>query len=376
MNIAIFGGAFNPVHNEHINIVKAAKQVLNLDKIIIIPTAISPHKSGKLFANESDRLNMCKLAFDGIDGVEVSDYEIKKGGVSYSYITCEHFKEVYPDDKLYFLVGADMLGTFPTWKNPDVILKNVTLAACARESELGFDESKERVEERFSTKVKVVPYVGKKVSSTEIRVLAALDEDISQFVSGSVGEYIKDNELYLMKNLLEAKRFLTKKRWEHSVRVAVLCAKYADRGGICESEAITISALHDVAKYLPLDSEYLKGCEVDNDVPEPVVHQFTGAYMASNYFGVKDEKLINAIKYHTSGRPNMTATDALLFLSDMLEEGRDFPDVDELRGLFKKDLFLCLYTALKHQVEYLKNSGKPVYNLTQLAYNSIEKLYN
>ena len=118
MRIAIYGGAFNPVHNEHVNIAIAAVKRLELDKLIIMPTFRSPHKSGQLIARAKDRLEMCRLAFAGIPCAEVSDYEIKRGGVSYSYLTCRHFKKLFKDDELYFIIGADMLESFSLWREP------------------------------------------------------------------------------------------------------------------------------------------------------------------------------------------------------------------------------------------------------------------
>ena len=82
MKIILFGGAFNPVHNEHVAMLKAAKERLGADKVIIMPTAVSPHKSGFITAAPSARLEMCRIAFDGLG--EVSDFEVSKGGASYS----------------------------------------------------------------------------------------------------------------------------------------------------------------------------------------------------------------------------------------------------------------------------------------------------
>jgi nicotinate-nucleotide adenylyltransferase len=373
MKIAIFGGAFNPVHNEHINIAAAALRELKLDKLIVMPTATSPHKSGKLCADGQKRLAMCRLAFEGMDGVEVSDYEVKKGGVSYSYLTCRYFKKLYPEDELYFLVGADMLKSFPKWKNPQEILSLVTLAACARESESDFLTYLKETERAVGKKVAVVHYVGKSVSSTRIRTLAALGEEIKAYTPQRVCQYISDNGVYLIKKLLKVKDFITESRWKHTVGVALMCAENCDRAHLTEREAITMAALHDVAKYLKNDSPYLKGFTIDEDVPEPVVHQFSGAYVAGNYFKIKDERLLNAIKYHTSGRENMTEAEALLFLCDMLEEGRNFDGVEELREAFKGDLYDCLYLALERQVQYLNTTNKPVYSLTERAYNYLKE---
>ena len=119
MKIALYGGAFNPVHNEHVNIVRAAAEELGLDKVIVIPSAVSPHKRMSLVARGKDRLEACRLAFAGLSFAEVSDYELKRGGISYSYITCRHFKKLYPCDELYFIMGADMLRTFHLWREPE-----------------------------------------------------------------------------------------------------------------------------------------------------------------------------------------------------------------------------------------------------------------
>jgi nicotinate-nucleotide adenylyltransferase len=376
MKIVLFGGAFNPVHNEHINIARAAVERLKPDKLVVIPTAISPHKKGKLAASNEQRLEMCRLAFKDIPCAEVSDYEIANGGVSYSYITCNHFREMYKDADIYFLVGADMLENFPKWKKPEEIVSKVKLAACARENQDDFEGYKNIVESKFNCIVETIPYVGKKVSSTRIRVLAALGEQICLYEPQDVCQYIKDNGIYFMPNLVKVKELLTEERWQHSVRVAIMCAKYAEYAQLSEEQAITMGALHDCAKYLKKGDKLLEGFTLDEDVPAPVVHQFSGAYVAVNHFGITDESLINAIKYHASGRENMTKTEALLYLCDMLEESRNFDGVEELRDIFKRDLYACLYAALKHQVTYLKSTGKPIYGLTEKAYNYLKEKNN
>lgn len=375
MKIAIFGGAFNPVHREHVHLARTAIEELGLDKLIIMPTAISPHKSGKAMADFFQRFEMCRIAFRELKQAEVSNYELARGGVSYTYLTCNHFASLYPDAERYLLIGADMLENFPEWKNPQEILKNFRLAACAREDAKPFLGYKKMVEEEFDTEVKTLSYVGENVSSTQIRTYAALGEDISRFVNPDVCQYIRRKGLYAMHGLWGVKQFLKPERWQHTLRVAVICAKNSARAGISEEQAITMAALHDVAKYMSADSPYLTGFVCPDSVPGPVVHQFAGAYVAENVFKIGDKTILDAIACHTSGKENMTAADALLFLADMIEEGRTFDGVDELRKIFKEDLFRCLYIALRHQVEYLETTGKPVYGLTRRAYDFIKEKY-
>ena len=373
MKIALYGGAFNPVHSEHLNIVLAAKEMLGLDKVIVIPTNVSPHKKGVMSVRGKDRLAMCRLAFKGVDGVEVSDAELKRGGVSYSYVTCRHFKKLYPEDELYFIIGADMLKTFALWREPEEILKCVTLAVCARENEAELTAEIKKFQKRFKKDIVNFGYVGKPVSSTHVRTLAALGEDTAGLVPEEVRLFIRKHHLYELTELLGVKKYLTEERWQHTVRVAVLAAEYSRAAGVYEIDAITAAALHDCAKYLSLSSEELKKFTPPQGVPEPVMHQYSGAYVAENTFGVKDEAILNAIRYHTSGRENMSNLEKLILLADFLEEGRDFEGVDGLRTRLKDGLDICLLAVLERQLNYLKSKGATIYPLTERAYKYIKE---
>ncbi len=373
MKIALYGGAFNPVHSEHLNIVLAAKEKLGFDKVIVIPTNISPHKKGEMSVRGKDRLAMCRLAFEGVGGVEVSDVELKRGGVSYSYVTCRHFKKIYSEDELYFIIGADMLKTFALWKEPEEILKCVTLAVCARENAEELSGEIKKFQKRFKKDIVNFGYVGKTVSSTRVRTLAALGEDTAGLVPESVRLFIRKRRLYELSELSGVKKYLTESRWQHTVRVALLAAEYCRSAGVYEIDAITAAALHDCAKYLSLDSEELKKFSPPKGVPEPVMHQFSGAYVAEKVFGVKDEGILNAIRYHSSGRENMSALEKLIYLADLLEEGRTFEGVEGLRGKLKDGLDCCLLAALEHQINYLKSTGAPVYPLTERAYRYLKE---
>ena len=368
MKIAIFGGTFNPVHNEHINMALAAKRELGLDKVIVVPTNLSPHKSGNLSLRARDRLALCRLAFEKYDGVEVSDCEIKRGGVSYSYVTCRRFKKLYPDAELYFLMGADMLASFASWREPEEILKCAALAVCSRGNSPELMPLVKAFSSKFKGDIVTFSYVGKDIGSTRIRALAALGEDISGFVPEEVKNSIRLHNYYAMPEVWGVKKLLTEERWRHTVRVAELAAKYAPKVRVFEYDAILAAALHDCAKYLSENSPYLKGFEIPEGVPAPVLHQYTGAYVAEHTFGITDKNVLNAIRYHTSGRENMSPLEKLIFLSDMLESGRDFEGVEKLRKLFDENADKCLMESLAHQLEYLKKQKKPVYSLTERAY--------
>ena len=131
--------------------------------------------------------------------------------------------------------------------------------------------------------------------------------------------------------------------------------------------------MHDCAKNLPEDSPYLDGfapLQEWGDIPAPVLHQYQGAYVAKTHFAVQDQDVLNAIRYHTSGRPNMSELEKLIFLADMLEEERRYTGVDELRALFwdRTGLDKCLAEALYQTLLFLESKGGDIYPLTKATY--------
>lgn len=191
----IFGGAFNPVHNGHVNVAREAISQLKLRKLIIIPTFESPHKNTKL-APFDDRAEMCRLAFSGISDkceISVSDIERQMGGVSYTINTLRELKRRYPDNQFFLLIGGDMLFSFREWFKYESILKECKVCAVAR----GGDNLTDMME--FANeigRVKVLPANIVDVSSTEIRERIAKSEDIGELVPEKIAGYISEHGLY------------------------------------------------------------------------------------------------------------------------------------------------------------------------------------
>ena len=377
MRIAIFGGSFDPIHNEHVQLARFAINELGLDKLFIMPAYAPPHKKGKTLSPDADRLEMCRLACAHLEKAEVSDYEIAKQGVSYTYLTCKHFKEQYPSAELFWLVGTDMLRDFPTWKNPEEILSYATLAVCGRNEAEGWIEKEQAKFFRlFGKKFVYLSYNGKDVSSTKIRVFAGAGMRLTEFVPANVEAYIQESGLYKIAFADKALALEKEKRQAHSLRVAELAAKRAVELKIPEKRAIEAALLHDCAKNLDSASPYLKGFTMPTqwgEVPKEVAHQFAGAYVCEKYFGVTDEEILNAVRYHTSGRENMSVLEKLIFLADMLEPDRHYDCADTLRALFWKDLDECLTLALEETLKFLEKKGGEVYPLTRMAYEFYAK---
>lgn len=190
MKIGLFGGTFNPVHAGHVKLVENFKDKLNLDKVLVIPTAQPPHKEAKELVSAEDRINMCRIAFSHI--AEVSDIEISRGGKSYTVLTLEELKKIYPDDEFYFLVGSDMLLSFKRWYRWEDILSMCTLCATDRNNE----ESCRETDPEFFRKIIFCDFEKTIVSSTEVREKIERKEDVSHLISEEVFNYIKEKGLY------------------------------------------------------------------------------------------------------------------------------------------------------------------------------------
>ena len=369
MKIAVFGGSFDPVHAEHVNIARAAAEKLETDKIIVVPAFVPPHKQGRNMAPAQDRLNMAKLAFAGIRNCEVSAYELNAGGTSYTCLTLDYFRKKYPDAKFYLLVGADMLKDFYSWREPERILEQAELVACRREGEeLNVRAEQLRFFAKFRKTFRLLDYTGRNISSTKARVLCAFGEDVKPYLPADVIEYIEGRELYRVEGVKAALRCMTPARRKHSVRVALMAAGIAAKYKLNEHDVVQACGLHDAAKNMELSAPELAGFSLAEEVPAPVLHQYTGAYLAEHVFGIQNEDVLNAIRYHTSGRPNMSTLEKALFLADMLEEGRDFPGVGKLRKLFYEDLDECMYHSLRCELKHLKKSRQSIYPLTERAF--------
>ena len=365
--IAIFGGTFNPVHIEHVKTAVAAIKELGLDKIIIVPTFLPPHKNVSP-ADGADRINMLKIAFKDIPQAEISDYEIQNGGKSYSFITAEHFKAEYQGDQLYMLVGGDMLIDFKTWKNPERILSAVRLAVVRREDYApDFTMEHEYFKKTFGKDFTVLDFVGKSVSSTEIRIYLALGLK-PDGVADEVYDYIKRHGVYVPDKYQQyILRALPEKRVIHTANVVVTAMKKAKELNLDYEKVRVAATLHDCAKYD--DPARYNDFVLPSDVPPPVVHAFLGAFVAEKVLGVDDAEIIDAIRYHTSGKANMTTLGKLIFVADMVEKGRDYEGVDMLRAAYEKDFDKCFALCLKEEVLHLINKNRYIYVETLNAYD-------
>lgn len=195
--IGIFGGSFDPVHLGHKRLGDFAVNALKLDKLLIIPAACSPFKTGTVSLAEH-RMNMCRLQFCE-DKFEVSDIEISRGGKSYTVDTVNAVKELYPDSTLFLIIGSDQLMQFHKWYCFDEIMKNAVICAVARAEKDDISNMEKYADEnlRQHGECKILEFTPLEISSTEIRQLIKNGENTDFVLNREVSQYAKREGLYL-----------------------------------------------------------------------------------------------------------------------------------------------------------------------------------
>ena len=211
MNIGIFGGAFNPIHNGHLNLINCLTRITpdlqSIDRLILIPTANPPHKTSEGLISGEHRINMIKLAvFDNdnydaelADRIEISTIEFESSEKSYTYNTLKKLKKLYPDDKFFLFMGSDQVLNFQKWYKYKKILELAEVSAITRNEREQETLRSFLLENQNDLMQRVSIMVAKPVvvSSTEIRSRVKNGEDISALVPKAVERYIMDNNLYV-----------------------------------------------------------------------------------------------------------------------------------------------------------------------------------
>ncbi len=379
--IGLFGGSFDPVHKGHISIMQSALDDVGLDRLIVIPASDPPHKNKSDMLEASQRLLLLHEALDNImdSRIEISDYEINKNATGYSFETVLHFKEIYPDDRLYFIMGYDSLRDLDTWKNPEIICENADLLVAGRDGVSNSDAMKltDEVSKRYNCGVLVLSMKQVDISSSKIRQMLAKNPDsLLSYIPSEVFALIYLNGFYGVCDLPFAipkdfkpvteklKETLKHTRFIHTLGVAYTAAQMALKWGCDMNDAILAALLHDCAK-CNSDAENLEilknaGIEVTkSEINAPqLLHSKAGTLVAKDIYGIEDEKILNAIRLHTTGAPDMSLLEKIIFIADYIEPGRyKIKNLPYIRRIAFEDIDLCLVKIFKNTINYINRIG-------------------
>lgn len=385
MKVGILGGTFNPIHQGHINIAEHAKRSLGLDKILLIPTNIPPHKSNEGVVDGVDRYNMCKLAARGIDYIQVSDIELKKEGPSRTIDTLQYLSETYPFDKFFLIMGSDMFLTFRQWYKYREIANLSTLCVFPRY----FDENwgnilvqTEYLKKEIGVHINIQDTPVLEISSTQVRESLSKNLDTAVYLHKDVLKYInavllytdkKDRQIEYYKKKVRA--VLSDKRYIHSINVAKEAVRLGIIYGTNLNKAYISGILHDIFKENndpnALQNLWNSGiiCKEKYKNNKPLWHSVLGAEYVRLELGVEDTDVINAIRYHTSGRAGMSDVEEVVFLADKISLDRDYPDLEKVRNIADISMAYGMLYVLSFSLQTLISNEENICNDTVWAYN-------
>lgn len=352
MNYIIFGGTFDPIHNGHIRMASFASKKYSA-KVVFFPNK-SPRWKEPLTDIEH-RLNMLRIALKDADfAYEIDDYEIKKeSDINYTIDTVKYFKDKHPSDNLYLLIGADQVNKFAEWKDALEISK---LAKIIYSSRPNYEINKENIQ-NFHMESMEFEESGD-ISSSDIRMLKSSD------LNQDVIRYIEDNKLYYIGKIA---KYVTSQRLSHSIQVARLAYKIAVVNNLENPDRYYIAAiLHDVGKTTMCDGvdaiDFMKKHFPEYvDLPKFSYHQFIGEYIAQKDFEIKDEEILEAIKFHCTGNSNMKKIGMVVYASDKIEPTRQF-DSTWLINSCLKNWYQGFIDTLIDNKKYLLGHAKDITN--------------
>lgn len=380
MEIALYGGSFNPPHLGHKAAAETVSRELNPDKFLIIPDNIPPHKdmaAGSPAAEQ--RMELCRLNFADIPGAEISDMELRREGKSYTAHTVEALKREYPEDELILITGTDMFLSFKEWYRFEYLMQSCTLAVLVREDEdkLLIKNAAEEYKKAYRAKVIILSHVPLPMSSSEIRELLRLrmgrdmlsDEVYSCIIKN--GYYDASPELSWLRE--KAYAYLKPSRIAHVAGCESEAVMLAKRWGEDPETAAEAGILHDITKRLSYEEQLILcdkyGIILDNTERESpaLLHAMTGAAFARELFGIPDS-VYEAIRWHTTAKPDMSILEKIVYLADMIEPGRDFPGVERLRKLSYEDINKAMAATLKGSMEEVRSHGRTAHEISAAAY--------
>lgn len=386
MKIGVYGGTFNPPHLGHLAAARAAIEALKLDKLLLIPAAVPPHKDlPQETPGLEHRLAMVEKMADAMRlprVVEVSKLEAERCGKSYTSDTLEAIHEQYPEAQLWLLMGTDMFLTLHQWHDPGEILKLAGICAFGRREQDGeavFAPQRALLEKQYGAKVVTMTLPDLvDISSTQLRELLARGEG-AEYLYPSIYGYILMNGLYGthadLKHLaipeLRACSYsmVKEKRVKHIRGTEEEAVRLAKRWGADETMARRAGILHDCTKYLELEEQLelcrKYGVELDEleQVAVKLLHSKTGACIARDVFGEPDE-VFWAIFWHTTAKADMTTLEKILYVADYMEPNRDFDGVERLRELAYRDLDKALLLGVETTIQEMKDRKLPVHKNT------------
>jgi len=366
-SIAVFGGTFDPFHNGHLAIAESVLHQFKPERVMLVPTGTPPHKPSGAVASGEDRYQMVLRAVGDTPGLDATRMEIERTGTSYTIDTINAIRNACaPGCKIYFILGQDSLLQVESWKNAAELLtacEFITIPRPGYAPELLQTRVKE-LNEKYGAVIHILDSPLLYLSSSNIRQFLAEERPVNALMPQAAIEYARQRGLYgLVTPDLSDKHFewakarvekrLTPRRFKHTLGVVMEAEKLARHYGANPNKARWAGLLHDCVKECGAEKKRFL-CHEWNVQIDPLVeshidlaHGLLGAESAQRHFFVKDEEILQAIRFHIAGHKDVTLLDKIICLADFIEPYReDYPPLQRMRELAYVNINEALHYGL------------------------------
>lgn len=377
-HIAVVGGTFDPVHFAHLRLGYAALAAIHPDEVWFMPSGSSNYRSfNGMRAEKYHREAMVRLAIDGEDErFRLSDWECREPGSTYTSKTFAELNAVYPEVTWYYVVGADTLSSLKYWEEPELICNSAVLLAAGRDEQVSAADTQEAanvLRSKYGADIRFIPWDDEPISSTQIRKAFAGGTVSEKELPHGVYEYAMKHHLYRPlaelsgEELLERagagpqefdcyrrlKETLKPHRLRHSLGVMHMAMLLADAYRLVPLEKVRLAGLlHDCARVAGLPNNALG-------------HAPAGAQLARREYGITDEEVLSAIRWHTTGRPGMTDLEKIIYVADYIEPFRGpMVHLDKARRIAYTDLDRAVIFAAQNTIRYVRSKGEEIDPIT------------
>lgn len=388
-HIAVVGGTFDPIHYGHFHLGRAALASLPLDEVWFMPSGSNNYRSVLgLRAEKRHREAMVKLAIAGEEKFVFSDWECAQAGSTYTSRTFAQLNALYPEVTWYYVVGADTLHSLKYWEEPELICNSVVLLVAGRGEQVADEELKataQTLRTRYGADIRFIPWEDMPVSSTQVRSSYRDKKLQKEDLPPKVFDYMEAHHLYQSLEWLSDQQILercdatpeekeiydrlaimlTPQRLRHSLGVMHMAMLLADGyRNVSLEQARLAGLLHDCGR-------------TENNVLNALGHAPAGAQLARRMFGIRDEAVLSAIRWHTTGRPGMTELEKVIFVADYIEPFRgQMVNLDKARRIAYTDLDQAVTFMGESTIRYLESRGEDIDPITLETVNYYQNKLN
>jgi nicotinate-nucleotide adenylyltransferase len=356
--IGILSGTFDPVHIGHIQAALACREALGLEVVLLTPFGRPLIREPE--AAPQHRWHMLELAVSGRPGLELCDADLQKAP-RYAVDTVRSVQRLFPDARLTYIVGADKPSDIPTWREAANLFGLCDFAVYPR---AGFDAAAltDFLNGHGAQAVLIsAPLLS--MSSGQIRAQLRLLSDAPGMLLPEIAEYIAANGLYQPDYTRMVRQAVSGSRFTHILGVREAGVRLARIHGVPMQKMGVAAILHDCAKNMEISrlQAIAQNARLTRDPivlsSNALLHGLVGAHIAKMRYHINDTHILNAIRYHTTGRSGMDKLELALFVADAIEPSRKYPGLEQVREQAELDLRLAALTSLTGTQDFVKTKG-------------------